>query len=506
MSVADYFHKSAIATSQVLEGYDERAIEARLSLTDVGVMLGREAASSREGVAATDLLIRLLARFYPQISICSVNDSTSEWAELALSVNPLIEIRTTIPRVGIAIGSDAPQASELTIAVGSNGWDAFVGYGSQLPVGDSSNPFGPGAAACIAAGNLFRAVMIGLEGPFDDNLVFSTLNLRPGRTDADTAIEGVPIGRGSVLVGLGAIGNGASWALGRCSAYGVLHLVDPQTIELSNLQRYVLANRASVDLRKVDVIQPHFTEGIEVESSGTEWATFVGEHGYEWDRVLVALDSARDRRAVQSSLPRWVANGWTQPGDLGVSTHPNFNSGGACLSCLYMPNESTFNEDRLIGMALGLGEEFDLQIRQALYDNGPLPEAILRTVAANLNVPEEEVLNFARRPIRELYSEGICGGTVLPLSRLGNPTQNIHVPLAHQSALAGVLLASRLIASAMGLGGDRTEVTRLDVLRPVSAELTQLAAKSGTGDCICQDNDYLKRYQAKYLRSDSSAR
>jgi hypothetical protein len=53
------------------------------------------------------------------------------------------------------------------------------------------------------------------------------------------------------------------------------------------------------------------------------------------------------------------------------------------------------------------------------------------------------------RPIRELYVEGVCGGGLIPLGVIGLPRQELHVPLAHQSALAGVLLASALAKRAV---------------------------------------------------------
>ena len=68
------------------------------------------------------------------------------------------------------------------------------------------------------------------------------------------------------------------------------------------------------------------------------WSEFLG-HVEDWriDQVLVALDSAQDRIALQSSLPKWIANGWTRGGEAGVSVHKSFGSEYACLACVYMP-------------------------------------------------------------------------------------------------------------------------------------------------------------------------
>lgn len=54
------------------------------------------------------------------------------------------------------------------------------------------------------------------------------------------------------------------------------------------------------------------------------------------------------------------------------------------------------------------------------------------------------------------YIEGLCGGAVLPLQRTGRPRQDVHVPIAHQSALAGVLLAASAAQDALALKPVRT--------------------------------------------------
>jgi molybdopterin/thiamine biosynthesis adenylyltransferase len=64
------------------------------------------------------------------------------------------------------------------------------------------------------------------------------------------------------LVGLGAIGNGAIWALSQIPGLsGTLHLVDPESVDLSNLQRYVLPGQAEVEVSKVDVAASAFASG-----------------------------------------------------------------------------------------------------------------------------------------------------------------------------------------------------------------------------------------------------
>jgi len=81
---------------------------------------------------------------------------------------------------------------------------------------------------------------------------------------------------------------------------------------------------------------------------------------------------------------------------------------------------------------------------------------------------------------------------------IGLPRQELHVPLAHQSALAGILLAAALLGRAVGKTIDTTMTTRIDVTRPLGDFLTQPTLKAHTGLCICEDQDYVRAYQAKF--------
>jgi hypothetical protein len=492
---ADFFDRSAVSVSQLLGGYDAEAIDKILEAADVGIAVTDPSAQSPEGQALLDLAVRLLARLYPALTFSVDADGLAEeLAELARSINPAIEIRTgRTARVAIAVGG-AEHEAETCIYAGSSGWDALVSCRHPLTVGRSGNPLGAGAAAAIACANVFRAVFKPDEPMLDEDTRFSTFSLSPGKADQDHSCD-FDLGDKNVLVGAGAIGNAALWALARANVRGRLDIVDPETIELSNLQRYVLARRADVGRPKVAVALDHL-DGHAV-GHATDWASFVAAD-HHWERAIVALDSARDRRAVQASLPKWIANAWTQPGDLGVSTHP-WTETGACLSCLYLPSGQTPGEDKLIASALRLTTpEREFQIRGLLYNSQPPPSELLLEVAEKLGVDYALLESYAARPLRDLYVEGICGGAVVPLSRAGAPTENVHVPIAHQSALSGVLLAAAVLADATGARRSATRVTRLDLLRPLPAEPTQPAQKDPRGICICQDTAYRCAYDEKY--------
>jgi hypothetical protein len=495
MALADYYRRGAIAVSQVLAGFDEAAITNRLTQVRLAIGFAEATAQSPEGGFLLDLLVRLAARLYPALSIRGAQTSSqavSDLERLAQSINPRLEIDGGEATVGIWVGGGAEAIAPQMFYAGSNGWDAKVSSLDAVTTGDSTNPFGAGASACLVMANVFRSVFcMPSPGLFDENLIFPTL---PG--PAADEINELDLGE-TALVGVGAIGNAAIWSLANASLRGRLHLVDHQALDLGNLQRYVLGFQSDQGKAKVEIAARHLTGHLLPSVNKQPWAEFVQEHGYRLPTVMVALDSADGRRAVQASLPGWVTNAWTQPGDLGVSTH-QFDGPGACLYCLYLPDGSAASEDAIYSDALRIPDQV-MQVRDLLYRRGGLSRELLELIAARMGVDSELVLPYEGREIRELFVEGICGGAVLPLGYTGTPRSEVHVPLAHQSALAGVLLAARMVGKMMGADLD-SKITRVNVMRPTSHPefLTQPALKDPRGICICQDSDYLKTYRAKY--------
>ncbi len=497
MALAEYFDRAELAASQVITGFAPIHFRQLLGEVHVGLAVDQEAAKSEEGQTLTELTIRLLARLYPSLEIRAGTSSEGERLErIARSINPRIEFKGGAS-VGVVVGIQA-KSFETSCFAGSNGWDALLSTKNAIRSGCSPNTLGASASACLAAGWIFNHLLLQISElcPTGD-LCLSTYNRDFSETSHTVPNEGIELPADSVLVGIGAVGNAATWALGRSTAKGVIQLVDPECLELSNCQRYVLASRADEGTPKVDIAMRFLNGNAAGIPQQMAWADFVNRQGYLWQHVLVALDSARDRRSVQASLPRWTANAWTQPGDLGVSVHGRFDGDGACLSCLYLPTNSVPNEDHVVAESLAV-PQLVADVRTLLHTGAGVSHSFLEAVAEGLGLPREQVASYEGRSIRDLYVKGICGGGLIPLGTLGLPSQDLHVPLAHQSALAGVLLAATLLGRGAGKEDHATLVSRVDVTRPLGEFMTQPMLKARSGQCICEDQDYINAYRAKF--------
>ena len=497
MALADYFPRDALAISQVLQGFEADAFIEELEGVRVAIAFDEEAATNRDGRELLDLSVRLAARLYPSLTLLTSpagDEAAEELMALAISINPNIETsKSGIAHVALSVGVDAPAVDAPTVHAGCNGWVAMVGTEGPYRTSDQGNPFGAGFAACLAAANLFRFLFLP-----DGKASLDADNSFPPDADSFPILEASALTDPMVLVGVGAVGNSAAWALARTPLTGQIHLVDPQVVELSNLQRYVLCARSDEGGSKVDIAGKEFGGGLKARPHKEAWASFLESNGYKWERILVALDSAHDRRAVQASLPRWIANAWTQLGDLGVSSH-SFLGQDACLACLYLPTQKSKSEDQVIAEGLKI-PQFQTQVRFLLGNGQATGKEICDAVASGWGIPTEKLDPYAARPIRELWVEGICGGGIIPLGEAGPAPSELQVPLAFQSALAGVLLAAEAICDVLTDGARRKTLLRqMDVLRPLGELSPRPALKAGTGSCICEDQDFVAAYRAKYV-------
>lgn len=133
-----------------------------------------------------------------------------------------------------------------------------------------------------------------------------------------------------------------------------------------------------------------------------------------------------------------------------------------------------------------------------LHFDALMPEAMVRDIARQRGIDADRLLPFANLPIRQFRQKAICGNAELRAIDGGGP--EVLVPLAFQSALAGVMLAAEVVASAVGIRAvEPATQTRVNLMRRLPARITTPLKKgSGPVRCICQDDDYLAVYREKY--------
>lgn len=505
MALANFFDRTATAAAQVLKGFDLDAFGALLQSQSIAVAFDNEASGAREARTSLELLVNLLARLYPGLIIAGIGRDAAKYADslevTAKAINPAIEVRRNLDDAVTIVAVGSPRLPSVkAFYIGSDGWVARLSTRGPLASGQSSNPFGAGAAACFAAANVFRQVFRRQlpEAVLDKKISVSLLSYgQTPREIQNPALSSVNLGS-TALVGVGAVGNAFVWALSRVGEVtGSLALIDHETLDLSNLQRYVLAKQEKVAQKKPEIAASLFkTSGVQALPFNGTWADYLRSKEFRVERAAVALDSVEDRIAVQAALPRYVINSWTQTLDIGVSRH-EFLGENACLACLYLPNRKLPDEDVVIAQAFGLPAA-QFEIRRLLFYNAPVERGLLARVATSLTIPLDALLPFEGKPIRSFYVEAFCGGAVFRLSEGKRATPTL-VPLAFQSAMAGIMLAAEVVAHCAGLKpGPPPVTTTMNLLTALPPYLSFGRKKDPSGRCICQDKDYIAAYQKKW--------
>lgn len=507
MALAPYFSRVSDAVSAVA-GLTADELTSLLGDTVVHADLSRSTAQHPEWAGGVGLLGNLLGRLYPTLSASGPKEAVAAFTAAALRSNPQLTVA-------------CPGAGQATVRFGDHeGPDLSVSASGWVVSVDDDPPHGSGApqrlaalvAACLAASELFREVFADVLGPH------ARRTPQPGALDIvsgdaerpapPTGVAGTDIGTAH-LSGAGAIGEACALALATSGATGRLTVVDPESLELPNVQRYVLSTVDDVGTPKTEIVARELVAaGWVVEQVPTAWgADARSAPGRE--KVLVALDTARDRLGVAAGLHERVYNAWTQPADIGWSRHERFGI-DPCLACLYYPDAQRPSDDEQIAAALqqerlrvlsylvtgvpvglplpGLVEVADLPAPTDAQRWTRVP--LLADLAELGMVPVGQHAAWAGRLIGDLYADGICGGGLVHPDRAELPAEVI-VPLAHQSALAGVMLAVQALAAAIPeLAAARPEPVegRLDLMRGLPQIVARPRAR--TPGCFCADPAY----------------
>lgn len=515
MSLPRFIDRAVDAGMPVLAQLGRTAIRERLERLSIGIGIEVRHADDPAARSAYLLAVNLAARLYPRLLLHGPADLIQLGVELATAINPQIDIAER-GRVdaGWTWGHRTPRVG--WVRASASGWNVAIDEG-PLDAGPAQVPAAL-AAAAIGMGEVFRTIFAIELGPQGRTgrapLGFNLLTLE-APAKAMPTLGPAPTFDRAYLVGAGAVGEAAALTLREAHAVGTLAGVDPQAIDLGNLQRYLLAFDRHVGESKVSVLAEQLAgSGVTVEQIPTAWGA--DERTQQpVDTVLAALDTISGRIELQASLPRRIYNAYTQPLDIGWSRHEGFGN-EPCLACLYWPTGPRQNRHEIVGAALGQHPARVLRymIVPGLTIGQPIPaqdlpadvEPELRARWGAIPIAHDigdalfgdrDVLSSrTAASVNDLYHD-MCAGALLP-TVAGERHREVVVPLAHQSAFAGIMLATELlVARDPELAALRPSLpqARFDVFRPTPPRPLPLARRP---ECVCSDRFYMDEYHSRW--------
>lgn len=252
---------------------------------------------------------------------------------------------SSTPDVIFALGDTA--APPRAVRVAGADWRASVGRIHTATLWRGTSPIGAMAAASAAAADGLRAAIphiaerLGRQAP--QNPRWRTLPDRRIELDLTAYQVGRPLHLGEVdVISGGAITNAALYALLRVPEMTAsMRIIEPEALDLTNLNRYALARRSMVTSLKTTILEGFASTDVHIV--GLE-KRFDEDTARSLDRMaprlLVGVDHIPSRWAAQQAAIRsssWVCVGATSHDFVFVSTHP---LGSACAGCAHPRDES----------------------------------------------------------------------------------------------------------------------------------------------------------------------
>lgn len=264
--------------------------------------------------------------------------------------------------------------------------------------------------------------------PSELDLPFGALGL-----DLDRLREPIELGH-AYLAGAGAIGNGLLWAGRHLDLHGRLEIADDDHVDSGNLNRQVWFQETDIGdgkaARLAHHAQPFFPHLTLVPRPSRLQALQERSNGPWLPRLIVAVDSRRARRALQTEFPGEVFDASTTDIREVVIHYHRQPTDLACLSCIYEPDSAEFSREAHIAEHLGVSVE---EVRSERVT----ASAAERIQARFSHLEASTLIGLAY----DSLFRTLCGEGSLKAATQREET----APFAFVSCLAGVMLAFELV-------------------------------------------------------------
>ena len=440
---------------------------------------------------ALEVLLNQLTRFIGAVVV--MTHRASAWRAPVLDL--MESVRRIDPRPGkvvawdtpaslppfsihLHLGAQPPFLGLQPLSLAYDGWSSRVTAGSAGPGSSPTRiPFGALTGASLLVAEVFKRALAMLEvdpavaSAFRvrrmDQIGFSALTsdwlawdetLQPDRM----TLPPMPLDR-MLLVGGGAVGNAALWALAHGLRWtGSLRLVDPKSIAPPVLNRCFYFTADDLELNKARTLARKVAP-FPVEPIARH--VVAEDVGY---LVLSTVDNNEARHVIQEALPACLIEGATNGTQVSVSRHTAVD-GAACLICLHPERSAGLPRTVALDVAAAashLGLDEDTVSRSEWHGDRGISEEFLAHVNA-VAPSATEVFAAARAAGQDL-----CGALGQFREQFGLRIAPREPALPFVSAFAGFMAAAaavRQVAADAGLG-----------IAPVSKRLLLDMARRGT--------------------------
>ncbi len=282
------------------------------------------------------------------------------------------------------------------------------------------------------------------------------------------------------LAGAGAIGNGFLFALRYFNVHGRLHVVDPKRVRDGNLNRCAFFELSDIGTDKAPclcrVAQPFF-KNLDLVPHVKRLDAVEGRSSGPWlERLIVAVDSRRVRRNLQTEIPREVYDASTTDVREVVLHFSRQPTQGECLCCVYREEEQERNRETHVAESLGVAVK-DVQ-------SGFITEASAQQIHALY--PDIQPSTIIGTAYDTLF-KALCGQQALRTDE----GRQVLAPFSFVSVLAGTYLAIETVLRLLRV--EREKVFNYWRISPWSSPVLRLRQyRLARSDCEFCSREYAR--------------
>lgn len=446
------------------------------------------------------VLLNLLPRLFSQVKLRGNLDILTKFP-VSHQIKINIGKSDWKPSLTIYIGNKKIKAKNPVLYVGSCGWTAYLSFQKPCDYNPyEKNMIGAALAGGLAANEAFKMAFPDLLGikPIK-NLVYDPLTHGTGKNPViKPKIPSNIYFEDLTLIGLGGIGIGVAYCLSKLpSITGNLRLIDPETTDESNEQRYFLSFSETRGARKIDLAASHLITSqplLNVKGFPGYYEGFINQSDdIKLPLVIITVDDDSTRKNLQANLPKVVLNGWTETENTnmayGIGKH-EFNSKNECLACAYYPTSAPEDDYDMYSFRTGFTVE---EIKKRQKEKTLLTPEDIQFISDHSGNNINNLSRFKGQPIDELL-HGFCGLFTVPLE-----DKPAVAPVPHIPFLVAIHLVTQLLIPHLEYSEEIKPIESAAIFYGLKyPSIDNLEPHDKNPDCFCSDEVYLDAYKEKW--------
>jgi hypothetical protein len=336
------------------------------------------------------------------------------------------------PAVEVVVGDARRRSSAPIVGVSARGFVIEIRDREVTGPAISGHPIVEILASCYAAAAAVHRAVQAVDIPLRLPIEFDVAALLG--TDVEVLTRPVDLGV-AYMAGAGAIGNSVLLGLSTLDVRGELHICDPDTVSAGNLNRCIWFANGDIDslkaARLTSLAQPQLP-GIRLvpHTCALKDVPAASQGGAWLENLIVAVDSRRARRTLQTELPHNVYDASTTGIDEVVLHFNRLPTALACLSCIYYEAPDETAHEAHVAESLGVAV-VDVHF-------GTVTEAAALSIVRRY--PDLSPKHLVGLAYDSLFKQ-LCGQGALKTAA----DRQVLAPFAFVSVLAGVLLALEFV-------------------------------------------------------------